>query len=81
MACVNFIGPMTSRYRWEGRIDEGTEVLLLMKTTAAARESLRRRIGEIHSYDVPEVLEFGADGGLPEYLHWVSASCAAPDGA
>ena len=76
VACVNFVGPITSRYHWEGRTEESTEMLLLMKTTDAARARLRRRIDELHSYSVPEVLEFGADGGLPAYLAWVAAVCS-----
>ena len=75
VACVNFVGPITSRYQWEGRIEEATETLLLMKTTDSARARLRQRIVALHSYSVPEVLEFGADGGLPAYLDWVAASC------
>ena len=75
VACVNFLGPIASRYHWEGQIEESTEVLLLMKTTGAARTRLRERIVELHSYAVPEVLEFGAAGGLPAYLDWVAATC------
>jgi periplasmic divalent cation tolerance protein len=70
-ACVNLIGPMTSRYRFEGRIETGEEMLLLIKTTAARKSALRRRIVDLHSYAVPEVLEFQADSGLPAYLGWV----------
>jgi periplasmic divalent cation tolerance protein len=74
-ACVNLIGPMTSRYRWEGRIEEGREMLLLIKTTAGKKSALRRRIVDLHSYSVPEVLEFAVDSGLPAYLGWVADSC------
>ena len=80
VACVNFIGPVVSRYRWEGQIEESAEVLLLMKTSDAARAALRRRIADLHSYAVPEVLEFAADSGLPAYLGWVAGSCGADHG-
>ncbi|MEM7202000.1 MAG: divalent-cation tolerance protein CutA [Planctomycetota bacterium] len=79
IACANLLGPVSSRYRWEGRVEESREVLLVLKTTVAATPALRQRIGELHSYDVPEVLEFHADGGLPAYLQWVAESCG--DGA
>lgn len=76
VACVNFIGPLKSRYRWEGEIEEGSEILLLMKTSGVTRSALRRRILDLHSYANPEVLEFEADSGLPAYLGWVVESCS-----
>lgn len=76
VACVNMLGPVVSRYHWEGRIEEGQEMVLLMKTTAALKERLRKRISELHSYTVPEVLEFGVDSGLESYLDWVRRSCS-----
>jgi periplasmic divalent cation tolerance protein len=75
-ACVNLIGPITSRYWWQGAIEEGTEMLLLIKTPTAAVARLRARIEELHSYSTPEVLEVRADGGAPEYLGWVLRTCS-----
>ena len=74
VACVNFI-PVSSRYRWKGEIEEAQETLLLMKTSGATVHRLRSRVAEIHSYDVPEVLQFADDSGLPAYLRWVVESC------
>ncbi len=76
VACANMLGPVVSRYRWEGKIEEGREMVLLMKTTAALKGRLRERIRELHSYTVPEVLEFDVDSGLDAYLDWVRSSCA-----
>ena len=75
IACANFVGPVRSRYRWEGEIEEGREILLVLKTRASLFARVRDRIAELHSYDVPEVLEFRADSGLPAYLSWVAESC------
>jgi periplasmic divalent cation tolerance protein len=75
VACVNLLGPVASRYHWEDRIEESEELILLMKTSANSRERLRQRIADLHSYSVPEVLEFAADSGLPAYLEWVLESC------
>ena len=75
IACVNMMGPMTSRYRWEGAIEESREVLLLMKTRSDLAPELRRRIVELHSYSVPEVLEFSAASGLAAYMDWVGETC------
>jgi periplasmic divalent cation tolerance protein len=76
VACINMLGPVVSRYHWEGKIEEGREIVLLMKTTAARKEQLRGRIAELHSYTVPEVLEFDVDSGLESYLDWVRRSCS-----
>lgn len=75
IACVNLVGPVTSRYRWEGAIEENTEVLLVMKTATERVAGLRERIAALHSYSVPEVLEFAADSGLSAYLDWVARAC------
>ena len=79
VACVNLLGPMPSRYRWEGKIEEAQEMLLLMKSTSALAPRLRARVAELHSYDVPEVLEFAAAAGLEPYLAWVRESCRSPE--
>jgi len=74
-ACVSVLGPMTSRYWWDGRIEEAREVMLVVKTAGPLAAKVRQRIVELHSYEVPEVLEFHADSGLPAYLDWVASSC------
>ena len=80
VACANMIGPVVSRYHWRGAIEESEETVILFKSRAALRERLRRRISELHPYEVPEVLELDADGGLEAYLAWVRESCPAPEG-
>lgn len=74
-ACVSVLAPMTSRYWWHGRIEEVREVMLIVKTAGRLAAKVRQRIVELHSYEVPEVLEFHADAGLPAYLEWVASSC------
>ena len=81
IACANILGPFTSRYRWQGKIEEAEEVLLLMKTRGDLVEGLRRRIQELHSYDVPEVVEVAVQGGLQAYLDWVVESCGPDEDA
>lgn len=76
VACISFIGPLRSLYRWGGKIEESGEILLLMKTSGVTRSALRRRILDLHSYSVPEILEFEADSGLPAYFGWVAESCS-----
>lgn len=80
-ACVNVIGPVTSVYRWEGKVEREEEVLLLMKTTAAGVGPLRARVLELHPYETPEFLALEVGSGSAGYLAWVGDSVvtAGPD--
>ena len=75
VACVNLIGPVVSRYVWQGRLERADEVLLLMKTRRDLVPELTARLREWHPYDVPEILEVPLRSGLDAYLGWVDASC------
>ena len=81
-ACVNVIGPMISIYQWEGKVEWDTEVLLLIKTTAAGVEPLKERVLDLHPYDTPEFLAFEVGAGSSGYLEWVADSVApaSPEG-
>jgi periplasmic divalent cation tolerance protein len=71
-ACVNIAGPIRSIYRWEGKVEQADEQLLLIKTTAALYRKLERRIRALHSYQVPEVLALAPRQGSAPYLAWMS---------
>jgi periplasmic divalent cation tolerance protein len=73
-ACVNIVPRVHSVYRWEGRIESAEEYLLIVKTTKKAEKQVRTAIQELHSYQLPECLAIGIEGGSKEYLQWVSAS-------
>lgn len=75
VACVNLVGPVTSLYMWQGEREESREMMLVMKTARDSVSALRTRIVELHTYEVPEVLEFHADSGLEGYMNWVSKCC------
>jgi periplasmic divalent cation tolerance protein len=70
-ACVNLVPGVRSLYRWEGRVEDAPEVLLLVKTRADRCAALAARVRELHPYHLPEVLELAAAGGSAEYLDWV----------
>ena len=72
-ACVNVIGPVRSIYRWQGELQDDSEVLMMIKTTRERRAALAARVCELHPYDVPEVLALPASGGSEAYLQWVRA--------
>jgi periplasmic divalent cation tolerance protein len=72
-ACVQVLGPMTSRYWWDGAIEQSTEWLCVAKTTADAAGRATDAIRAAHPYDVPEVLVSPVTGGSAPYLDWVAA--------
>lgn len=73
-ACVNILPKIESVYRWEGKVEEAQEFLLLIKTTAAAFSRLRDAIRELHSYEVPECVALSIDDGIGPYLKWIDDS-------
>jgi periplasmic divalent cation tolerance protein len=70
-ACVSVLGPTTSVYRWQGKLERASEVQLVVKTTQERVPALVERIKELHPYKVPEVLVLAVESGLPAYLAWV----------
>jgi uncharacterized protein involved in tolerance to divalent cations len=70
-ACVNIIPGLKSMFRWKGEISTEEEVLLLIKTKDRLFEKLKRRVIELHSYDVPEVVALGILAGNEKYLDWL----------
>jgi|SRR5580765_459404 len=72
-ACVQIVGPIVSTFRWEGRVQDAEEFLLLCKVPDERLEEATALIEELHSYDVPEVLAFEVAHGSRSYLDWVAA--------
>jgi periplasmic divalent cation tolerance protein len=70
-ACINLLPQMTSIYEWKGASEEGTEHLLLIKSTAEAYPRLEAAIREIHPYELPEIIATPISHGLPDYLNWI----------
>jgi periplasmic divalent cation tolerance protein len=74
VACVQTIGPITSRYRWQGKLEEEREWQLLAKTEARLYEEVEAAIRALHSYEEPEILAIPALAGSRGYLDWISAN-------
>jgi periplasmic divalent cation tolerance protein len=70
-ACCNIAGEVDSVYWWDGKVEEGKEVLVIIKTTDERFPDLERRIRELHSYDVPEIIATPVTAGSESYLRWV----------
>jgi len=73
-ACVNVLAPCTSVYRWQGVVETGDEVPVLVKTTATAYPQVEALIRETHPYELPEIIAVPVGRGLPAYLDWVRAA-------
>ena len=69
-ACVNVHGPMTSTYRWQGRVEVEAERQLAINTTRANRIALEARLRALHPYEVPEFVVVDATGS-DAYAGWV----------
>lgn len=71
IACGNVLPGVRSVYRWEGQVHEEPEVLLLMKTRWPLVQRLFARVGEIHPYEVPELVALRPDQVAQAYGRWV----------
>lgn len=71
-ACVNLLPAVRSLYQWQGKIEEATEITMLIKTTQARYAELEAAIKACHPYDVPEIIALPIVAGLPEYLGWIA---------
>ena len=76
-ACANIVPGIDSIYRWQGKLEEGTEALVFFKTTALRFAAFQDKLKSLHPYDVPEIVCLDIHDGLPEYLRWVSDNTEA----
>jgi len=71
-ACVNRLPSVQSIYRWEGKVEQSAEELLVIKTRKALFRTLEKRVRELHSYTVPEIIALSIFAGSEPYLKWLS---------
>ena len=77
-ACVQVVGPMTSHYRCQGKIETAGEYLCLAKSRAALYPEIEAAIKAIHSYEIPEIIAIPLIAGSKEYLSWLGAEVREP---
>jgi Uncharacterized protein involved in tolerance to divalent cations len=73
-ACVNRLPGISSTYRWQGTVTTDSEELLLIKTTTGRFEALRKRLLQLHPYELPELIAVPVEHGHDAYLDWVRAN-------
>ena len=71
-ACAQIVGPITSTYWWQGKVEVAEEWMIFMKTTAAHVDELVTRVQAEHSYDTPEIVATPIVAGNPGYLEWIA---------
>jgi periplasmic divalent cation tolerance protein len=72
-ACVNIMPPMTSVYRWQGKVEQDREQQMVIKTASDRVAALQDRLRQLHPYELPEFLILTATGS-EAYLAWVGES-------
>lgn len=73
-ACVNILPQVESLYIWEGKLEQASEITMLIKTTKACYQQLEYTIKINHPYEIPEIIALDIARGLPEYLSWIVTS-------
>lgn len=72
IACGTLFPAARSLYRWQGKVADEREVVVLLKTRSARLDSLRTAFSELHPYKVPELLALPVEAGLDKYLDWIN---------
>lgn len=73
-ACVSMIAGVESRYRWEGRVEKASEIILMIKTRASLSSDIAQFVKAKHPYTVPEVICVPITDGSEAYLNWIGAN-------
>ena len=71
VGCVNIIKDIRSIYSWQDKIEDETEVLMIIKTQKHLLNALVKKVKEIHSYTVPEIIALPITEGSEDYLKWL----------
>ena len=76
-ACVNILPGMVSHYWWQGAIERGEEVVMIIKTRASLAESVRAAVKQGHSYTTPAIMVLPIESVDAAYLAWIMAETNA----
>jgi periplasmic divalent cation tolerance protein len=77
-ACATLVPSVRSIYRWQGKIEDASETLLLIKTAAEQLPTLQARLAALHSYQMPEFLVLSVEAGTQGYLEWLAENLRQP---
>jgi len=74
-ACINILPGLTSIYRWQGELQTGTEVLLMIKTLQTQYPKVEKALKALHPYELPEIIAVPITAGFTPYLNWITECC------
>ena len=74
IACANIMDGVQSLFWWQGKIDEASEVVVVLKTRQDLFAEVVSRVKFLHSYDTPEIIALPIVDGSPDYLKWIDSS-------
>jgi periplasmic divalent cation tolerance protein len=77
-ACANLVPGVRSIYRWQGKLCEEPETLVILKTRAELFDALKSRAAALHPYECPELIRLDISDGHPPYLDWIGANTRVP---
>jgi periplasmic divalent cation tolerance protein len=72
-ACVNILPGMRSIYRWQGKVEDAEEVVMIVKTRDAQKDAVAAEVKRNHGYETPAILFLPTDGGDAAYMDWIVA--------
>ena len=75
-ACGSVISPVSSIYRWKGKVESGEEALAIFKLPEAVYSEFEKQLRSLHPYEVPEIIALPVERGLPAYIEWAADSGA-----
>jgi len=79
VACINILPKAISKYWWKGKLESDSESILFMKTTDEVAPRVIKRVKEIHSYEVPEIICIAIEAGNEDYIQWVKEVVGSED--
>ena len=79
-ACVNILPKARSVYRWQEKMEDAGEWVLLIKSRRDLFASVRAEIQKLHTYEVPEVIALPVVNGSEAYLAWLDGQLTTPAG-
>ena len=74
IACANILGPVSSRFWWQGKIDSAEEYMIFMKTKRELFDQVADNVKQLHSYEVPEIIALPIVEGAKPYLEWINSN-------
>jgi periplasmic divalent cation tolerance protein len=78
-ACVNILPSMVSIYWWQGAVERGDEIVMLIKTRASLAERVRAAVKDMHSYTTPAILVIPLESVDPDYHAWIVKETGSPE--